>query len=296
MTIGSLMEGGFRLVRERPGAMLIWTLIQLAATIGTSFWMAALVQNLFDAAMVGEASLESLQSSFLLQSLLVGIVSTVVSMVLYAAVHRAIIQPTEGGPGWLKLGMDEVRYFLLLVLCALIFGVAVVIMSVFLALFIPVAGPAGSPLMQILIIAVAFVVISYFGTKLSLCFPLTLKEETFAVGAGWRLSNGRFWTLFGAYFIIFLILLAVGIASSLVTEPEYLTASLRYGFGSPEADQASLLLFQRIAAGAIDAPIVIGWVLTALQGAIGAAFLGGAAATAVQELTSDEAALSETFS
>jgi len=30
VTIGSLIGGGFRLIRERPGAMLIWMLIQLA--------------------------------------------------------------------------------------------------------------------------------------------------------------------------------------------------------------------------------------------------------------------------
>jgi hypothetical protein len=57
-----------------------------------------------------------------------------------------------------------------------------------------------------------------------------------------------------------------------------------------------LLQFQRLAAGTIDAPIIIGWVLTAVQSAIGVALLGGAAATAVQQLTADEEGLSETFS
>jgi hypothetical protein len=88
----------------------------------------------------------------------------------------------------------------------------------------------------------------------------------------------------------------VGIVSSLVTEPEYLSAVFQYGYSSPEADQASLLRFQKLAAGTIDAPIIIGWVLTAVQGAVGAALLGGAAATAVQQLTADEDGLSETFS
>ena len=37
MTISSLLEGGFRLIRERPGAMLIWTVVQLAVAIATSF-------------------------------------------------------------------------------------------------------------------------------------------------------------------------------------------------------------------------------------------------------------------
>jgi hypothetical protein len=295
VTIGSLMQGGFRLIKERPGAMLIWTLIQLAMTIGTSFWMASLVHGLFEAVLSGESA-ESLRLSFVMQTLLVGIAASIVSTILYAAVQRAIIHPTEGGPAWLKLGMDELRFFLLLVLYSIIFGVALVIAGVVLGLFFAGAGAGGLQMMQYVILVLGFIACSYFGTKLSLSFPLTLKEKTFAIGEGWSLSNGRFWTLYGTYFIIFLLLLAVGIASSLVTEPEYLTAVFQYGYNSPQADQASLLQFQKLAAGTVDAPIIIGWVLTGVQGAIGAALLGGAAATAVQQLTADEEGLSDTFS
>jgi hypothetical protein len=230
-----------------------------------------------------------------MQSLLVGFAASIVSTIIYAAVQRAIIRPAEGGPAWLRLGMDELRFFLLLVLYWIIFGVAFVIVGIFLSLFFAGAG-AGAPEMQYAIIVIGFIACSYFGTKLSLSFPLTLKEKTFAIGEGWKLSDGRFWTLYGAYIIVFLMLLAVGVASSLVTEPEYLSAVVQHGFSSPQADAASLLQFQKLAAGTVDAPIVIGWVLAALQGAVGAALLAGAAATAVQQLTADEEGLSETFS
>ena len=295
MTIGSLLQGGFRLIKERPGAMLIWTLIQLAMTIGTSFWMASLVQGLYDSLLSGEP-LQSVQLSFIVQSMLVAVVGIVVSTILYAAVQRAIIRPTEGGPGWLKVGMDEIRFVLLLLAYSIIFGVGFIIVGVFIGLFFAGAGAGGLQIMQFVILVLGFAACSYFGTKLSLTFPLTLKERSFAIGEGWTLSNGRFWTLYGAYFIIFLILLAVGIASSVVTQPEYLSAAFQHGFSSPEADAASLLQFQKIAAGTIDAQVIIGWLLNAVQGAIGVALLGGAAATAVQQLTTDEDALSETFS
>jgi len=295
VTIGSLLEGGFRLIKERPGAMLIWTIIQLAMTIGTSFWMGALVQGLFDALLSGD-SVQSVQLSFALQSMLVGLAGLIVSTILYAAVQRAIIRPTEGGPGWLRLGMDEIRFFLLLLLYTIIFGAAFVVVGVLVGLFFAGAGAGGLQIMQIVTIVLGFLAVSYFGTRLSLTFPLTLKDGAFAIGEGWSLSNGRFWALYGAYLIIFLILLAAGIVGSVVTEPEYLSAIFQHGFNSPEADQAALLQFQKIAAGSIDAPIIIGWVLTAVQGAIGVALLGGAAATAVRELTGDEEGLSDTFS
>jgi uncharacterized integral membrane protein len=137
---------------------------------------------------------------------------------------------------------------------------------------------------------------AWFATKVSLSFPLTLKERAFAIGEGWSLSRGRFWTLFGAYLIIFLILLVLGIANLAVTQPEYLSAVFQHGFRSFEAQLASAAPYQKLMVGEIDAQIIIGWLLTAVQGAIGYALLGGAAATAVQQLTADEAGLSETFS
>src|SRR6185295_15832763 len=87
VTFGSLMEGGFRLIRERPGAMLIWTIIQLIATIATSFATMAILQGNFDALMGGE-SMQSVQLSGALQSMLVGLGGLVVSTILYAAVQR----------------------------------------------------------------------------------------------------------------------------------------------------------------------------------------------------------------
>jgi len=295
VTIGSLMQGGFRLIKERPGAMLIWTLVQLAAAIGASFWMMAIIQGNIDALLRG-ASLQSVQTSSTLQSLLVSLAGLIVSTIIYAAVQRAIIHPTEGGPGWLKLGMDEVRLFLLLLFYLIVFVVGSAVVTFFLGAFVASTGPDSMWPVAIILLALAFLAGSYFGTKLSLTFPLTLKKRAFAIGEGWNLTNGRFWVLYGAYLIVFLGLLAVGIATALVIRPEYFSALLEYGPNSPEAQQASLLEYQELMDGDIGARTIIGWTVTAVQGAIGYALFGGAAATAVQELTADEEGLSDTFS
>lgn len=295
MTIGSLMEGGFRLIRERPGAMLIWTILQLAATIGASFWMAWVIQDNIYALMSG-ASVQSVQTSSTLQSLLVSLAGLVVSTIIYAAVQRAIIYPNEGGPGWLRLGMDEVRLFLLLLLYLIIFIVGSVIVTFLLGAFMAGGGRQAVWTIAIILLALGFLASSYFGTKVSLTFPLTLKERAFAIGEGWSLTNGRFWTLYGAYFIIFLIMVAIGVATTAVVRPDYFSAIFQFGVNSPEAQQASLQEYQDLMSGSISARTIIGWVLTAVQGTLGYALLGGAAATAVQQLTADEEGLSETFS
>jgi hypothetical protein len=292
MTISSLMEGGFRLIRERPGAMLIWMVIQLITAIATSFATVAILQGNMDALLSGESE-QSVLLSGALKSMLLGLAGLMVSSILYAAVQRAILRPEEGGPGWLRLGMDEVRLFLLVLLYVVIFIIALFIGGIFLGAFIRRGDPV---VLQLVLLVFSCLFLGFFGTRISLTFPLTLKEQAFSIGEGWRLTKGRFWTLFGTFFIIFLILLAIGTASLAVTQPEYLSAIFQHGFGSPEVEQASQLEYQKLMAGTIDAQIIIGWVLTAVQGAIGYALGGGAAATAVQQLTADQTGLTETFS
>jgi len=292
VTIGSLLHGGFRLIRERPGAMLIWTLIQLAVAIASSFGAMWILQGSVDA-MLGGESQETVQLNAALQYLLLGMAGLVVSTILYAAVQRAVLRPDEGGPGWLKLGMDEVRLFLVFLLCLLIFLVSLLVVGLFLGAILARAGPGAA---VIGIYVVGGIAGALFGTKVSLIFPLTLKRGAFAIGEGTSLTRGHFWTLLGTYLIIFLILLILGIVNVAVTQPEYLSAVFQYGFGSEEVQQASLLETQKLISGTIDAPVIIGWLLTAIEGAIGCALWGGAAATAVQQLTADEPGLSETFS
>lgn len=292
MTVGSLLGGGFRLIKERGGALLIWTLIQLVVTVGTSFAMAALLRGTMDAVVSG-TSPESAQLSYAMQALLVGIVGLIVSAILYTAAMRAVLRPAEGGPGWLGLGMDEVRQFLLILLYVVIFSVVTAVLG---AILVAIAGAAAEGTLVTVLTVFGLLVAFALGVKLSLTFPLTLKRRAFAVGDGWRLTNGHFWTLFGAFFIISLIVIALGALTMVVTEPDYIAAIMEHGFLSPEAEQASLAQYERLMLGTIDAPIIITWVLTAIQGAITYALAGGAAATAVQQLDGAEEGLSETFS
>lgn len=292
MTVGSLLNGGFRLIRERPGAMLIWTVLQLAIAVGTSFATMAILRAGVDAALSGESQ-QSVQLTAAGESFLVALVGLAISTLAYAAVQRAILRPGEGGPGWLRLGMDEVRLFLLFLLCLVIFLISALVVGLFLGAILSGAGAGTAALVTYVILGIGG---GFFGTKVSLMFPLTLQRGAFAVGDGTRLSQGHFWTLFGAYFIVFLIMLGIGILNLAVTQPDYLSAIFQHGFGSIEEQQASLLEYQKLMSGTVDTPLMIGWVLSAVSGAISCALLGGAAATAVQQLTGDESGLRETFS
>lgn len=290
MTVGSLLEGGFRILRERGGALLIWTVIQLVVTVATGFAMAALLRGSMEA-VIGGASPESAQLSYALQILLLGLAGLVVSTVLYTAAQRVVLRPIEGGPAWLKLGMDEVRLFLLALLYIVLFSVAFGILGAIIGAYSETGGTLPAIFAVLTLIATAFL-----GTKVSLTFPLTLQRKAFAVTDGMNLTKGHFWTLFLAYLIIILGLTVLSVLIMLVTQPEYISAIAQYGFLSPEAEQASLAQYERLMAGTLDAPIIINWALTAIQGAVTYALFGGAAATAVQQLTADKEGLTETFS
>ncbi len=295
MTIGSLLEGGFRLIKERGGALLIWTLIQLVAVVASDFAYAALLRNNIDAMLLGTEPIGA-QVAYLLQAAPLILANLAVSTILYAAAQRAVIHPTEGGPGWLKLGMDEVRLFVLALLYMFVFTVGFVIAALFVGILLTTAGAGGSVgAIQLVLVILGLVAGIYFATRLSLTFPLTLKQKAFALDDGWRLTRGHFWTLFAAFLLIFLILLASGMAIAFATEPD-VSVMFQYGLNSPEADRAAMRHYDLLNQGQVDASIIVKWVLVSIQGAIGYALLGGAAATAVQQLTTDEAGLTETFS
>ncbi len=290
MTVGSLLEGGFRLIRERGGALLIWTLIQLVVTVATGFAMATLLRNSVDAVASG-VSPDSAQLSYALLIFLLGLAGLLVSTILYAAAQRAVLRPDEGGPGWLKLGMDEVRLFLLVLLYTVLFSLAFGILGAIMGAFTETGGTMLTIFSVLTIIAAAGL-----GTKVSLTFPLTLKRKAFAVTDGVNLTKGHFWTLFLAYVVIALGITVFSVLIMVITQPEYISAIAEHGFLSAEAEQASLVHYERLMAGTVDAPIIINWALTAIQGAMTYALYGGAAATAVQHLDGAEEGLSETFS
>ena len=74
----------------------------------------------------------------------------------------------------------------------------------------------------------------YAEVRLSLAFPLTFMRRSFVIGEAWRLTRGRFWTLFGAYFIIGLVYMVLaGILFCFAFGPFF--SEVAQGPNSPEA-------------------------------------------------------------
>lgn len=295
MTVGAIIDGAFRLLRERPGALFIWFLIYLLIGIGSSFATVWIVDGQI-AAVADGASEASARGTILLQGILVGLVGLLFMTIVYAAMLRAVLRTDEGGPGFLKIGMDEARLYFLSLLFAVIFGIGLFFGTLAFGFALGNGSPEVQQIGMIVYLVVLAVATGYFFTRLSLSLPLSFLQRRFEVGDAWDLTKGHFWTLLAAYLIIFLISFAVSLIASLITDHEYFAAIFQTGFTSAEADQAALRDFYMLRSGVIDVMVIVRWVVEGALGASALALFAGAAATATQELVADKERLDQTFS
>lgn len=283
MTVGSILQGALALLKARPGSVAVWGVVNFALTIG----MAYATMWVIDAQiMSGSPSIWSSIGNLLLVYLVV----VMIAAVLYTAALRAALWPGEDRLASLRLGMDEVRQFLLALLYLLGFVVMLFFFSFVLGFFGGVAA-----VVDWLLYILIFGTMAWYYTKVSLSFPLTLMQRRFVVSEATSLTRGSFWTLLGAYAVIFAIVLGLSLLAGFATEQDYL-ATLFQGVNSPDAQAAALRDYQLLRYEGPDAMMILGWVLSAAIGTIGMTAWAGAAATATRELSGDVDGLTETFS
>ncbi len=215
VTVGSILRETAQFVRSNIQAILAWSVLSLAIML----LMAALMLPIY------QAQLATLQSGikvapelgvafWLLIPLLV-----FVGLMIGAATFRAVLLPAESRFFYLRIGMDEVRLLglvLIIVLIAIVMEIAVTIVAVIPGLLVSmVFGSGWGILIGVLIGLAALCGMIWALVRLSPAAPLTILERKIIIGPAWRLSRGRFWTLFGAYFVIALVIFVISIAMTL---------------------------------------------------------------------------------
>jgi hypothetical protein len=300
MTAGSIIAGGFGLVRRNPGAVAVWALLYLVATVGMALAMRPIMGTL---AQVGEAGAGSPAAAAAVSSgmswlLLVELVILAVAIILFAAAQRAVLRPEAEGFAYLRLGMDELRLFGLafglFILFYIALLVAILVIVVVVALIAVTAGASVAIPVTIVAVLALLGAVIWFEVRVSLAFAFTQMRGTIVVGEAWRATRGRFWTLFLAFFVISLLLLVLWIAAALVTSGGYF-ADLANGALTPENFQRASERQMERQFGALTPTMVAGWGLSALAGSLSIAIFGGAVATAARELTVDVDGLADTF-
>ena len=153
--------------------------------------------------------------------------------VLYSAIYRGLLRPEEGGPGFLRLGGDELRLLGALVLVALLYFGVILAGSILLGVISAAAGLAGGPLaglVAVIGVLALLVGIVIFAVRFSLALPATFAERRIRVFESWRLTKGRFWPLLGAYVLAIVLSIVIGILATMIYLA--LAALLTGGIGS----------------------------------------------------------------
>jgi hypothetical protein len=288
LTVADIIGGGFRLVRARIGSVAIWALLYLAINVAVVYvtrpYMADMmalqaaqrVGAVAPAAMLG--SMAQMFGVYLL--MLLGL------LVLYTAALRAAVRPAEASFAYLRLGMDELRILLVAVALTIAFFILYVLLVLIVSLIGAAIGfmarDALIPVAIVLMVAV-FCVLLFFQVRFSLAFALTLLRGKIMIGESWTLTRGRFWTLFGAYFVLALIVFASAMLVFAITAGPYWAELARAGT-SPAAVNAAAQHQMERQFSAVTPLTVVGWLLGAGFGAFWIALLAGAAGAATTGL------------
>lgn len=227
---------GFRLVRRNPIALVAWTLVYLVYTLATLFAAGGMMRSMavwmeqMEALEAGppptspEALVPIMESYVAAMSHMAWAIplSLVIGAVLMAAIARAVLTPGAGGFGYLRLGMDEVRVFVVTLVIAILYSLAVGIAFVAAAVIGGVAigfMEGWGVLVMVLTILSAIAFAIWLGVRWSLAVPITVDQKKFAIFDSFAVTKGRFWSLFGMALLTFVMVIVVSLLAAIVMMP-----------------------------------------------------------------------------
>jgi len=166
--------------------------------------------------------------------------------VLFAAMNRAVLRPAKSAFGYLRLGVDEWRQFLLFLwamvvalgayIALVVIGAIVAIIGIIIFAMVNKgagatgagAGTGAATLGVIAFVLIYMIAYIYVLVRLSLASAMTFDTGKVSLLKSWRLTKGRFWSMFGAYFLAAVLSIVVSLLGLIVM---YVAAMLVGGVG-----------------------------------------------------------------
>lgn len=247
---------GFRLVRRNPVALVGWTLLYLVYTLATLFAAGGMMRSMsvwmeqMEALEAGpppsspEALVPIMESYVAAMSHMAWAIplSLVIGAVLMAAIARAVLTPGTSGFGYMRLGMDEVRVFVVTIVIAILYSIAACIAVVAAAVIggIAISAIEGwGALVMVLAMLAAIAFMIWLAVRWSLAVPITIAQKKFAIFDSFAVTKGRFWPLLGMAFIAFVMVVIVSLLAGIVAMPISMMGGMSM-FGSMSEDPTEM--------------------------------------------------------
>jgi hypothetical protein len=221
---------GFRLVRRRPVSFLAWAVIRTLLAYGPLVFLlwrylpetiaefAAMARPRADFAAVWPHMMQTeLHLLALLAPWIVWIF--LLTRVFYAAVYRAVLEPTDRGFAYLRVGGDELRLVLLNLIFAVLGLVFLLVLCIAGAAIVMGGRQLAQPwegLLDVMGIVLLVCVWIYVAVRLTLAAPMTFARKELQIFDSWGLTRGSVWRLLGMILLIALFIMAAGMVFSAV--------------------------------------------------------------------------------
>lgn len=227
---------GFRLVRRNPMALVAWALLYAVVSLASLFAMSTAIGPITEWAermdalenqspsATPEQVLEAFQGIGQVMLSLAWLipVSLIVTAMLMAAVARAVLNPRAAGFGYLRLGMDELRVFVVTLVLGILMVCAWIAVAVAVGALSGIAGATGAEWMWLFVVLAGLAGVAgiiWLAVRLSLAVPITVAENRFAFFDSFGVTRGRFWSLLGMAVIAFVMVLVISMLSWVITLP-----------------------------------------------------------------------------
>lgn len=268
---GEAIASGFRLIRENPGALLVWAGVYFVLGLLPQFAMLGLMwPDFMTLAQAGEAAdpqlspqqIMALNAKVSLFQPLQIVCSMAAVAVLYSAVFRAVLQPEDRGFGYVRFSRQELWLGLVLMIATVLLIIVIFLLmmpilfiGIFSAVTVSEGGEPSAPTVAVVLAlaAAAFWLIAWLAIRLSLAYPMTFVERKFLFFEAWPLTKGHAWKIFLVMLAVVLIVFAaemvlfavvgIGVVATIFAGGE----GLRQTFEQPQSDWLGWVAFWVVA-------------------------------------------------
>lgn len=213
---------GFRLVRARPGLVLVWStfyfvgLLAMIAVLLVGLWPKLAPLAPMAGIPGGGRNFGQMQERFGLSILVVAPMALIMLTMLSTAVYRAVLRPQEKALFYLRLGADEFR---LLALNLIMFGLTALASTFFGAVVLGLSQVLGHLLGGVVTVLGSFaglILAVWAGVRMSLVGPIAFAERKIRLLGAWQETEGRFWPLLTMWLLTLLAVFAVFVGAAVL--------------------------------------------------------------------------------